>query len=160
MKMSAMKIVKWLIIVYIFIVSIFLLEVPLSLDLFFFLEVPLSPALIFFFTPASCVFGIILFVYLCCTRQLVISRKIFFLLPHILLYLLIPHDYALFLQRIEDLTKWSNMGALLFEIVTWGLPFLLYCFLQVTDRVLSISAIILCFILPILYFGAAGYVFR
>jgi hypothetical protein len=138
-QMSEVKLIKWLIkaYIYVFISFIFLLHV---FFLFF-----------FFFVSVTCIIGVILFVYLCCTRQLVISRKVFFLLPHILLYFGIMGrlDYSSFSQFAE--WSWSFYDAvyLCYLIIKCGMPFLLYCLLQIIEGRLAIIARIFCFVLPI-----------
>jgi hypothetical protein len=150
-KTTMIELIKLIIHVYIylFVISIFMAGIPL-------------PYFLYFFTPVSCIAGIIVFVYLCRARQLVISWKIFFLLPHILMY------FAPMITGGSDDSPfnklyWSPpyiMAGVFYLIVTFGMPFLLYCFLQITDRVLSVIARIFCFILPPLFLLAMGMVQR
>jgi hypothetical protein len=101
---------------------------------------------------ASSIAGVVLFVYLCRTRQLVISRDIFFLLPHILLYFGFASCInGSFLALPEKWTgSFYDVIDVAYIIVEFGLPFLLYCFLQVPGDAYEIISRIFCFILPVL----------
>jgi hypothetical protein len=145
-KITAMRLIKWLVKahIYVFISFIFLLHV------FF--------PFFFFFISVTCITGVILFVYLCFTRQLVISRKIFFLLPYILWYFVLMRwlDDGLFSQFVECFAKWPwsfyDVVSVCYVIIKCGMPFLLYCFLQITGWRLAIIARIFCFVLPVFAF--------
>jgi hypothetical protein len=108
------------------------------------------PPIFLFFNAACCIAGVILFVYLCRTRQLAISRKIFFLIPHVAVFVIAEVHFGVY--------GWLTYrySILAYTIAVIGLPFLLYCFLQVTDRYYAILAIILCFIS--LFFAFLGFV--
>jgi hypothetical protein len=71
------------------------------------------------------------------------------LIPHVVIFVMIEVHYGIF-------ERWYSSGlALSYAIVVIGLPFLLYCFLQVTCRLYVILAIILCFIS--MFFTFFGY---
>jgi hypothetical protein len=177
-KMTAMRLIKWLIIVCIceFICAFILLFSPKVVSgsySYYYLDLlphfALSRfalmrfALVFMclVNMAACITGVILFGYLCCTRRLAISRKVFFLLPYVLLWFVILRYFGddSFSRFIGCFTKWpwsiDDMYSLYYVIVTCGLPFLLYCFLQITEGRLAVAAKILCFILPLLVFAVA-----
>lgn len=147
---AAIKLIELLITLYIymFVISLFLLFSYPAMLLFV------------FFVPITCIAGVILFVYLCSTHQLVVSWRAFFLLPHILIYGWWDNSFSML---IEKFTKWPwNLHDILlvcYVIVKCGLPFLLYCFLQVTDRTLAVVSRIFCFILPLFFILAGGIMY-
>jgi hypothetical protein len=147
--------------------SLFHIYISILVISIFFLGVPFAFAcILIFFTTIISIAGIILFVSLCRARQLAVTPwKIFFLLPHILLCIIpiirniYDTDFSFVLTLLKKTkSSFEIMVGVCFLIVTFGLPFLLYCFLQVADKKLSIIAKILCFILPILSFGAFGFI--
>jgi hypothetical protein len=138
-----MAALKTLMSVYILLMALCLLAAPFAF-------------LFFYFTLVSCIAGIIPFVYLCRARRLVISSEIFFLLPHILLFLLFGHDIEVPMRK----GQWSYYDTLnvYYLIAAFGLPFLLYCFLQITEGRFAVIARIFCFILPLFFLASAGYI--
>jgi hypothetical protein len=110
-----------------------------------------------FFNAVTSIIGIILAVYLYRTRQLAISKKIVFLIPHVVFFgivdvFLLVTGFFVYLLPFSEKGTWSFYDAysVAYTIVKFGLPFLLYCFLQIPHRFYAIVARILCFILPIL----------
>jgi hypothetical protein len=74
-KITAMKLIKWLIIACIYESILFILVVfSISHMMSLFVALPVMC----FINMAVCIAGVILFGYLCCTRRLVISRRVFF----------------------------------------------------------------------------------
>jgi hypothetical protein len=141
-----MAVIKWLIKVHLFghlIVFALLLAGMRSTDLSFILMF-----IFLLFNALSCIGGVILLIYLCRTGQLVISKRVFFLLPHIMLYGLLHNAFSPFTWLNDSfMNVFPNVFFIIFE---FGLPFLLYCFLQVTEGYRAVAAKILCFILPAL----------
>jgi hypothetical protein len=116
-----------------------------------------------FFNAVASIIGVVLFVYLCRTRQLAVSRKIFFLIPHIVLFgiadvswgVMGMFDYFLPFSEKRTLSLYDAYSVV-YTIAKFGLPFLLYCFLHIADKFYVIAARIFCFILPI--FTILGFV--
>lgn len=136
-KITIIELIKWLINVHICVVILFILCI--SGEIF-----PELLLLFFFSSIVSCIIGVILFGYLCFTRRLVISRRAFFLLPHIIFYLLNSFNVTSLFTNPSDI-----LMDLTYVIPEFGLPFLLYCFLQVTDRYFVVAARMFCFVLPL-----------
>jgi hypothetical protein len=114
--------------------------------------------LFFYFTLVSCIAGILLFVYLCRTHRLVISREIFFLLPHILLFLLFAKGIEV--PRLKGHWSYYDTLNVYYLIVAFGLPFLLYSFLQIIKGRFAVIARIFCFILPYFSVASLAYIAR
>ena len=135
----AMKIVKLLMNIYMVLACLFFL-VPL----------------IVFINAASSIAGVVLFVYLWRTRQLAFSKKIFFLIPHVVFFGIAEVDYGILKESyfllFYEKQAWPPVGvySVFYLIVAFGLPFLLYCFLHVTGKTYVIIARILCVALPLL----------
>jgi hypothetical protein len=78
-----------------------------------------------------------------------------FLLPYILwsVGIMGQFDDSHFSQFVECFAKWPWSGddvvSMCYVIITCGMPFLLYCFLQITGGRLAIIARIFCFVLPV-----------
>jgi hypothetical protein len=139
--MTAMKTIKLLLNVYIVMLVCLLYYAILFIALF---------------NALVSIIGVVLFVYLCRTRQLVSSRDIFFLIPHVVffgivdVFLMVTGMFDYFLPFSEKRTlSLYDAYSVVYTIAKFGLPFLLYCFLHITDIFYVIAARIFCFILPI-----------
>jgi hypothetical protein len=158
-RMTAMKIVKLLMYAYIVGMAILLLlfffmaaSVIVGVILFFFLN------FLIFFNAVTSIAGVILFFYLWRTQQIEISRDIFFLLPHILLSFGLMGPIGGFWVLPENWTgSFDDVWSVAYAINQYGMPFLLYCFLQVTGGFYVIGARVYCFVLPVFtMFGIAA----
>jgi hypothetical protein len=101
-----------------------------------------------FFNAVNCIGGVILFIHLCRTGRLVLSKRVFFLLPHLMLFGLLHNDFSPFEHGFINGSFIDVLVPVFFIIYEFGLPFLLYCFLQVTEGYRAVAARIFCFILP------------